>query len=194
MVDILLGSNMAHIRDEEIKRLEKYAQGLGTKIKYEKYKRGDPGAMWVINGDGTTELTCYVWPRQSKIKLILNIVHELGHHLAWVYSNRTENPKTFDAFHKEDLRKKDTDPKLPKKERKLIYLSEKEDAKYRDSVWHEVGIKIPKWKLDMDKELDIWGYKMYYLRGNHPNIKEIYAKKRELMGEKYGSQVQKDTL
>ena len=177
------------IRDQEIRRLEKYAEGLGAKIKYKQHK-GDhsSGAEWVLDEDGNTELIMYTWPNQSKTLLILNFVHELAHHVSWIYSNRKEDPETFEAFYKEDLRKKQTDPKLPKEERRLIYLSEKEDAAYRDIIWHEVNIKIPKWKLIVDKKLDIFVYRWYYQKGNTPDIKVIKKKKKELV-LKYGNKV-----
>lgn len=161
------------IRDEELKRLEHYALGMGTKVKYQRHTRGDPGAEWIVHNNGTTELILYTWPKQSKTRLILNLVHELGHHYSFVRRNRKEDPETFAAFHKEGLRKQDSDPKLPKAERKLIYESEKRDAQYRYAVWHEADIKIPKWKLDVDIEIDIWGYRQYWLKGNHPNGIEI---------------------
>jgi hypothetical protein len=157
-----------NVRDEELQRLEQYALGLGTKIKYKKHTRGDPGAQWILCQDGSNEIEVFIWPGQSKTKVILNIVHELGHLLAHVYRNRTEDPKTFEAFYQEDKRKKATDPALPKEQRKLIFLAEKADAKYREYVWHEVGIKIPQWKLMLDIDLDIFVYKCYYLTGELP--------------------------
>lgn len=173
------------IRDEEIKRLERYAQGLGTKVTYKDYKRGDAGAEWVIHEDNTTELIVYIWPRQSKVRTILNLIHELGHHLAWIHNNRKEDPATLDAFYREGERSR-KDPTLVKRKRKLIYESEKNDAEYRDIIWHEVGIKIPKWRLEHDKELDIWGYLQYYKTGEHPNITETHSKGLELKKEMLG--------
>ena len=178
------------IRDEELRRLEKYAEGLGAKIKYRTHKGGhNAGAEWVLSEDGTTEIFVYTWPGQSKTTLILNICHELAHHMAWVYRNRTEDTRTFEAFYKEDLRKKWTDPKLPKEERRLIYLGEKKDAEYRHNIWHEVNIKIPKWKLIVDIKLDNFVYRWYYEKGNTPTIKQITAKYKELRS-KYGSKLQ----
>lgn len=169
-----------NIRDRELKRLEQYARGLGARVLYRRHKRGDPGAEWLVHQDGSTDLVLYTYPGQTKTRLILNFIHELGHHYAFVRRNRKEDPVTFEAFYKEGLRKRNADPKLPKEERKLIYLAEKSDANYRRAVWQEVDIKLPKWKLEMDIELDIWGYRQYWLKGNHPNAAEVDAKHDEL--------------
>ena len=168
------------IRDDELKRLEQYARGFGNKVSYRRHKKGDPGAAWILSSDGTAELILYTYPDQSKTMLILNFVHELGHSYSFIRRSRKEDPAIFEAFHREGLRLSETDPKLPKAERKLIYEAEKADAKYRYAIWHEVNIKIPKWKLDMDIALDIWGYKQYYLRGNHHNGLEMEQKTKEL--------------
>lgn len=175
------------IRDEELKRLEQYARGLGAKVSYKRQGENDPGASWVVCVDGVTELTLYTYPGQSKTLLILNFVHELGHHYSFVRRNRKEDPETFEAFYKESKRLNETDPKLPKAERKLIYESEKRDAQYRNAIWHEVDIKIPKWKLELDKEWDIWYYKQYYLKGNVPSWKESGHDKYKELRKKYGT-------
>lgn len=163
------------IRDEELKRLEKYAQGLNTKVTYKQYKRGGgSGAEWLISEDSSTELILYIWPNQSKTTLILNFVHELAHHMSHIYRNRKETQKTLNAFSKQD--EKD----ISKEERKIVYLSEKEDAQYRRNIWQEVDIKIPLWKLEVDIILDIWEYKMYYLRGKHPTQEEMKIKRKKI--------------
>lgn len=172
-----------HIRDEEIKRLENYAKGLGTKVTYKPYTKSEgagAGAQWVLYEDDTTELVLYTWPSQSKTLLILNFVHELAHHLSYIYKNRKDDTSTLQALFTEDERKKRADPILPKVERKLIYQMEKEDAKYRYNVWQEVDIKIPRWMLDCDVALDIWFYKQYYLNGNHPTKKQLDKKQNQL--------------
>lgn len=172
---------MAGIRDEELKRLEKYAYGLGvSKITYEKPRGDATGAEWILNEDGTVELTFYMHYGLSKRSLILNFVHELAHHLAWIYRNKQEDSDTLKALNAEDGRRHRTDPLIPKEQRKLIYLTEKEDAKYREFIWKEVNINIPREYLLADIAVDVWGYKQYYLKGNFPTNKEVKNKLSDL--------------
>jgi hypothetical protein len=169
------------IRDQELARLEKYAQGLNIRVTYKTYKPGDPGATMTTDG---TELTLYIWPRMSKRKLILNFIHELGHAMSFIYNNRKTKAREDLALHAEASRK-NGDPVLPKRLRKLIYEGEKFDAGYRAQIWHEVGIKMHENILKMDIELDNWVYLVYYETGEMPTGLAIKNKELELK-EKYG--------
>lgn len=169
------------VRDDELVRLERYAQGLGIRVMYKTYKRGDPGATMTTDG---TELTLYIWPRMSKRKIILNFIHELGHAMAFIYNNRKSKAKEDAALHAEASRKPG-DPVIPKRLRKLIYEGEKSDSGYRAQIWHEVGIKMKESILKMDIELDNWVYLVYYETGEMPTARAIKSKELELK-EKYG--------
>lgn len=177
------------IRDDEIKKLEHYARGLGIKVTWTQYKRGsDVGASWVSDG---SEIIICVRPRESKTAIILKFLHELAHHMAYVYSGRVGDFKTDQALNAEDDRSPN-DPILPKEQRKLIYIAERDDAQYRDQIYHEVGIKIPKYIFLADKALDIWIYYRYYLTGHFPTYRSIKKKKKELLKkykEQYGDTV-----
>lgn len=168
------------IRDQELARLEKYAQGLGIRVVYKTHKRGDPGATMTTDG---TELTLYIWPRMSKRRIILNFIHELGHAMSFIYNNRKIKTKEDAALFAEDSRKQ-SDPVLPKRLRRLIYEGEKSDARYRAQIWHEVGIKMPERLLKIDIDLDNWVYLVYYETGEMPTAEAIKIKGQELK-EKY---------
>ena len=162
-----------HIRDQEIARLQKYAESLGLRVSWRKHKRGDPGALW-INHEDCQELVMYTWARQSKTMIILNLLHELSHHLAFVYNNRSL-PKSVDrAFTTET-------EDLTENQRRIIYETEKEDSKYRLIIAHELDLKIPKWRIELDIELDTWSYYCFWKEGKHPTIREYDDKKRELL-------------
>lgn len=177
---------MANVRDEELKRLEKYAYGLGVKkINYAKPLGDSTGAEWSVSDDGTeVEITFYMHTRISKRALILNFIHELAHHLSWIYRGKQDSPELETALQTEYSRKK-SDPLLDKEDRKLIYLMEKEDAQFREAIWKEVDIKIPIEYLQADIEVDIWGYKRYYMTGHHPTNFEM-KKQQTKMRKKYG--------
>lgn len=161
------------IRDEEIKRLIKYSEGLNLPVKWVERTpySDDPGAM-VISHDGVPEcLEMYVWPGKSKTQIILDFLHELGHQLGWIYNNRTDPPELLEACSTDNP---------DKKQRKLIYEMEKRDAVYRDYVYNEVGIKIPHWKLDVDIALDLWYYKYWWRTNKHPTKQQFKRKEKEL--------------
>jgi hypothetical protein len=160
------------IRDKEIARLEKYAESLGLRVFWRKHKRGLPGAVWEIENN-EVRLIMYTWPRMSKTLIILNFLHELSHHLAWVYNNR-ELPKSVDkAFAKEMI-------SLTSNDKRIIYETEKEDSKYRLIIAHELDIRIPEWKIKLDIEVDIWFYYTFYKEGKYPTLTRVLAKQKEL--------------
>lgn len=163
-------------KDEEIKKLERYAQGLGIKVSWLQHKKGLPGAEWHSDG---SQINIYIWPRKSKTQIILDFVHELAHHMSWVYSGRKTDFKTDQALELDENRKPG-DPPIPKEQRKIIYLAEKNDAKYRKKIVKELGLSVSPALLKIDIKLDIWIYKKYYLTGDAPSYKDIKKKLREL--------------
>jgi len=171
-------------RSEEIKRLEQYAKGLGVNIHYRRHKRGDTdGAHITVLNSYTSEMVVFYDSRTTKTELILKMIHELGHHLSWVYRGRQDSQALIDALIAESYKKADQPP-IPKPQRKLIYEMEKYDTKYWEFIITELGIKIKKNVLELERQLDIWVYRQYYLRGEFPNLKEVDVKRRQL-AEKY---------
>lgn len=162
-----------HIRDQEIKRLEQYAKGLGLKVEYRPARRGYNVGAEIVSIEGvSTQVILYTHSRMSKTMLVLNFLHELGHHLSWIYKNRKDDPALLEALYAEGNRKPN-DPPIPKAQRKLIYLMEKEDAEYRHFVALEVGIKISEKRQALDKAIDLYGYHYYYAHGEHPTQKQV---------------------
>jgi intein/homing endonuclease len=107
----------------------------------------------------------------------MNIVHELGHLLSWIYNGRQDPKELIEALQAESERKDQT---IPKDKRKLIYEMEKHDTKYWDYIVTELGINISKNELKVRKLLDIWIYRMYYLQGDFPSLERIRGKREEL--------------
>ena len=162
--------------DDELVRMQKYAEGLGIKVSRKLHKRGCPGAEWHTDG---SQITIYQWPRQAKATLLLNFLHELAHHAAYVYSGRKSHSLTDRALLEEDARK-ETDPPLAKSKRRLIYETEKNDSKWREIIHHELNLKLPIWKVRADVELDLWIYKRYYVTGNYPKQRDVDLKQEKL--------------
>jgi len=159
------------IRDKEIARIEKYAAGLGIKIEWKVYKRGDPEAEW--HNDGT-KITVYRWTRQSKTSLILALVHELAHHRGWIAANRKEDAEVTAAL-EADANWVKGQPPISKGHRYLIWLTEKNDAKLQDAVFHDLDLKIPRYKFLATRRVDMWYYFQFYITGKRPPVK-VYTK------------------
>lgn len=166
---------MSYLQDD-LNKLIKYAQGLGLRVVIRDYDGSGDGAGWTTDG---TEITLFRWKNQTITRMILNLLHELGHHLAWVYADRITNPKVDNALAAEDSRKKG-DPFIPKRKRKIIYEEERFDAQYREVIAKEVGLRVPLWKIKADIDIDIWGYRVYYETGKHPTAKDMNTLYKEL--------------
>ena len=165
-----------HIRDKELDRLVKYAQGLGVKVTFKQIpprKRNHDAATWSTDG---AEIDVFVKPTTSKTSIVLSLIHELGHHLWFIYAKSRKPDLKFDEAIEIDNRDKPT----PKKVRKKILDVEREGVKYWDTIIIDTDIKIPKWKIEKSKELDIWQYEHYYETSKFPTSNEREAKRKEL--------------
>ncbi len=159
-------------RDKELSRLEKYAAGLGIKITWKKYVRGqENAATWSIDG---TEITVFLWSRRSKTGIILDLIHEFAHHMAWI-ANDKKTPlaieRAIDA---------DSAGEATKEHNRIIYEMEKSDARYQERIFKELQLTIPIWKFKSRKKLDMWVYKRIWQTGKMPKEKEIELKRKEL--------------
>lgn len=174
------------IRDEEIKRLTQYAKSLGLTVTWKQHQRGDPGATWIQVDGKPVGIEMFTWPGQSKTLLILNLLHELAHHLEFVYRGRTDPADLLDALYMQEAGEN-----ISKAQRKLIYETEKAACPYRELIANEIGLKIPMYKLKADIDIDTWFYKHYYLTGKYATTDELELQKRffrQYYKEKYGNQ------
>ena len=164
------------IRDSEISRLVSYLKGLGVVVKFSSKKNAPADAECAIDN---SEIIVYLKYNKSKTQIILSLLHEAGHAVSTIHEkNRKIDPKLDKALGKEEH-------KLSKKERKVIYDDELVSASYWDIIVKDVDLKLPKWKIDAQKEIDLWVYKFYYTKGFFPSsqvkrekIKEIIQKWR----------------
>jgi hypothetical protein len=156
------------IRDEELKRVEKYCQALGIKVTYKKQGKTDPEAEWATDG---SEITVYLRPKQSITQIILDLIHELGHHQAWVYNDRKTAISLDNALGREKHNKKD---------RLAILKDEENGAEYHLMIYKELGLKIPEWKVRLERDLSLEIYRYYAKNNNWPTFKWRKEKKKEL--------------
>ncbi len=161
------------VRDDELNRLIRYAQGMGLSIHFKPYIPGsNVGGGWTIDG---TEINVYVSPNESKINKILYLIHEIAHHKGFVKNKRMIDPKIIEAL-------EDENEKI--RNRKRIYLDEMEDTKHWEQIYHDTNCKFNIRWLYIERDFDIWTYKEYYEKGKFPTGKEKKEKRKELK-EKY---------
>lgn len=162
------------IRDEELNRLIRYAQGMGISVRFKPYiPRSRVAAEWTTDG---TEITIYFTSKCSKLDKILNIIHELGHHKGFVDNNRQIDPKLEEALDDEENLKKN---------RKRLLDMETADSLYWEDIYRDTNCQFGIERLRRQREFDIWTYEFTYETGREATKKEKAAKRKELK-RKYG--------
>lgn len=169
------------IRDEEILRIKKYAEGLGIKVFMKPYKPGYGDGEWDCIDQS---ITIYTNPKQSKSDTILALLHELGHHLDWIYKNKEIPKEVIDVYAKLNTGAVSGDRvDLTKKERKVILDEEISGIKYMDVIHKELNLTFPLWKVKICQEMDIFAYRSLYNKARFPTLKE-YSNKRKSLTKK----------
>lgn len=169
---------MGHKRDEEIQRLISYGKGLGVKVTIRTKTQKDNEAEWALDG---TEINVFGGNDKSKTDIILDLIHELGHHLHFIHEkNRKPDIKFEEAITRENLFQVDTDVPTPKHLRKKILDVEIAGTNWWQAIYKDTNIGIPLWKVEAAKSFDIWMYEMYYKTGSFPKRKEKIEKHKEV--------------
>lgn len=157
------------VRDEEIQRLIHYAKGMGVKVIIYSKSRNGAEAQWTLDG---SLIEVFAGPTKSKTEVILDLIHELGHHIWFVHEkNRQPDMKFDEAITRENLFEEELDVPTPKHLRKKIWDVEVAGTAYWDIIVKDTNIKIPTWKIEAAKEFDMWMYEMYYENGHFPKGK-----------------------
>jgi hypothetical protein len=157
------------IRDDELNRLIRYAQGLGVSVRFKPYKpRSNVAAEWIADG---SEITVYVTSRSSKTEKILSLIHELAHMKSFINNDRELEPELEKALLNEE-------PK--KRERHRIYMSEVRDSKYWEDIYKDTNCRFNVNKLHAHREFEIWQYEMFYENSKLPSKKEGKKKWKEI--------------
>lgn len=175
------------VRDDEIKRLVKYAEGLGLKVVFSTKRNPDAVADWHIDN---TQITVYVKKNTSKIETVLSLIHELGHaqHNVWEKDRKIDERLEHILNKIEEYEKKKLPP--PVQCRNALLRYEQDSAAYWEAIYKETNMKFPKWRLYAAMEFDIWAYQHYAENGEFPTAKmaqqkrsEIYKKHRKIKYE-----------
>lgn len=161
------------IRDEENKRLDLYAKALGTQVIT--YSRSHKYNRATVTEDGS-KMEIYRSPGMSLTELILVKIHELGHILVFIHDSNRKIPKRLSrAWEKENQ-----NLNLSENERYLIYKDELDAIAYWDTIIADCNIKIPRYKIEIAKESDIYPYEYFYRHGKYPTLKLRREKLKEI--------------
>jgi len=156
------------IRDEELSRLIKYAQGMGLSVRFKPFIKGGSHAEWTTDG---TEVTVFVQNGCTKLDKVLSLIHELGHQKAFIDNERSISQKEDVALGK-DIHNK--------AHRKIILDMELNASLYWEIIYRDTNCKFGLDKLEVQRQRDVWVYEYYYETGEWPTLKASVAKKREL--------------
>lgn len=166
------------IRDVEIARIKKYAEGLGIKVLMKPYTPGSGDGEWDCI---ERKIIIYVADGQAKSDIILALLHELGHHLDWIYKNKEVPEDVIKAY--ERLCEGDASGErldLSKKDRKIILDEELSGIRYMDIIHKELDLKLPLWRVKVCQELDIFAYQTLYDTSKFPTLKQYNNLKKRL--------------
>jgi hypothetical protein len=160
------------VRDEELKRLIKYSEALGAKVVFRQKREEDPAAC--IEFDKLI-ITVYRMNKQSKLSIILCIVHELGHLLEHIHNmDRNKNHPLYTVLVEEQSHS------LEKPDRAIILEIEEAGAQWWDQVYKECNLQFPIEKLQLERDFDLWVVSQYHENGQYPTTKVNRAKRKEL--------------
>lgn len=166
---------------DDLARVKKYAESLGIKVSFKDHYPGEGSAEWDMEGQF---INLFVHEGQSKTSILLCLLHELGHHLDWIYNDKIIKKQEHDAQQalcSGNMHGKR--PDLTKKQRKLILDSEIAGTNYMPIIHKELDLSIPLWKVKLEQDLDCYEYKMLYKKGRFPTRKEFKDYKRKIKNQ-----------
>lgn len=166
------------VRDDELKRLESYANSLGITVSYKKFKKEFAPAFFDIDN---SSITIHIWPGVTKTRLVLLMLHEVAHAMQWVNAGKTSSPDLIAALHKENDRK--PGESIAEEYRKLIYEDEHNATHYWDGLVKLLDIRLKPSVILIRKKLDIFAYRYYYETGDFPTDTLMVQKKKEFVDE-----------
>ena len=157
---------------KEIGKLVALAQSAGVKVFFH---TGSSDAMEGLFDDRADTIHIY---SKKPLRQYFSLCHELGHLRGFIKDGRVVPGKIDKAYHKDyNLESGEI---LDKKYRKIIYETEKRDAKNQLDIHFETKSTVPLWMLKREIEYDLWIYKVYYKTGKVPSRKEAKEMRKSL--------------
>lgn len=166
---------------QDIMKLRSYAKGLGVKVVFKKVKRRNFDAAY----DTSKKVPEIVVLATAPTRQILSLLHELGHHLDWVYRGKSEGYLESLPYYASAGEKTETGSKvLTKKQRGAVRKAEYNATLYMDQIHEECGLFIPKWKVYRDMITDRLVANYYYETGKEMTFSEVSKHQKRLTKKK----------
>ena len=156
------------IREKELERLVNYAKGLNISIKFKKDFPGNDAA-----GSCTTDAReIEIFKSKSKIEIIMTCIHEIAHALFSIHEYDRVPPSALnEAFCSLEDKKR---------ERRIIYIYERDSAAYWDIIYKETEMSFPYYWLQRQRDFDVWQYLYWWQHGEWPSYEQKIAKRKKL--------------
>ncbi len=161
------------VRDNELKRFPQYAKGLGVnRITFYNRTNGKDSASITLDG---TEFEN--WSKgKFKVELCLDWIHELGHKLRRIHDHNNKIPKGLEKV----IDKLNADVPLTYKDREILYKEEVGAAQYWEVIIKDVDVRIKPYRIEAQREFDLWIYEVFMKTGEWPKSKEKVQKWKEI--------------
>lgn len=163
--------NIARGPAKDLKKLRAYARSLGIKVTVKRWKpslKVDWGAEWILDPP-PQQIILYPRSYTTTTTLVLNLLHELGHHLDFVHRNKVVSDLEGQAIYNEGIKGR----VLTQKERHFVRQSEYLGTGYMEPIWTELGLSVPLWKVRGDVDTDRWVADYFYEHGKYPLGREL---------------------
>lgn len=167
---------------DDLQRLMNYARGLGVKVRTKPCEYDGPGAYY-IHEPPTIVLSEY--SGQSITRKVLNLLHELGHHLDWIYKNKRVAKADEKALIADNDRLPGQPP-LSQRLRQRIFRLEWDGTAYMPQIAKECDLSIPMWKVEADMKTDRWVARVFLDTGEWPTHKATKQALRQFRQETKG--------
>lgn len=150
-------------QDRDIAKLKKFANSFGLRIYYRRYTRYTDAALY----QGGQFITIFVSSTTSKTEIILSLLHELGHHIDWIFNKRNDRDtqKAYTEFEAKDH----------KKYSKIILDLEKEGIKHMTTIHKLLELEIPLKLVKQQQKIDTFHYDFFYKHARPPTVLEGMA-------------------
>ncbi len=159
--------------DDDLTKLKHYAKSLGLTVKIVPADKSiDCSAVYIAEDK---QVILYQFKGRSKTFMVLCLLHELGHHREFLDRSKKDTETLIDALNAE---------KPNKSQRAAIYVSECNAAVYMVIIRDELSLKIPRYKVMAESQLDAFVAESFYINGKH-NTQKVNKEKRKQLRKEY---------
>lgn len=157
-----------HFIEQDFIKLKYYCKSLGLTVKVLPGDKSTDQAAEFIMEDKAINL--YEFSGKSKTFMLLCLLHEVSHYREFLDKSEKDTEALINALNSD---------RPNKKQRALIHASECAAATYMPIIADELGLKIPKYKVVAEAELDRYISNCYYETGKSSTQSHNIKKRQE---------------